>query len=164
MYHCTEPLSRFYYPETRRIIHVFIISIITFQGKQWLTKTNKCLMQKLLPLYNDVSTTCVDLHLVMFQDRIDCLVDSGFCQVTASTKNRFAIDYGTHLWSYPSLLPAKTELTVIGRNYFYSELSSLRRLMGYANYACFKKELKKHESLYARVLTPSGGYRLVEQN
>ena len=36
MYDCKAPLSRFYYPDTRRIINAFIISIIysIFQSKR----------------------------------------------------------------------------------------------------------------------------------
>ena len=125
--------------------------------------TNKCLMQKLLPLYKQTSISCIDLHGVLFRDRVDCLVESGFCGVTDSTHNRWAIDRGTDLESYPALLPDRDSLSTAGREYFFSELSSFRRIMGYANYACYAKGLKRYQSFYARVRTDSG-YRLVEQN
>ena len=134
-----------------------------FQGRQWTKATNKCLMQKLLPFYRRGSVACSGLREVLFQDRIDCLVDSGFCGVTDSTHNRWAIDRGTDLASYPALLPDKAGLSVAGREYFYSELSSFRRLMGYANVASHAKGLKQHKTFYARVRTESG-YRLMEQN
>ena len=134
-----------------------------FQGRQWLKATNQCLMRKLLPLFHQSSISCIDLHNVMFRDRIDCLVDSGFCRVTYSTANRWAIDRGTDVNAYPVQLPDKSDLSTAGREYFYSELTSLRRLMGYANYVCYNKGLKNHATFYARVLTPSG-YKLVEQN
>ena len=134
-----------------------------FQGRQWMKATNRCLMQKLLPLYRKGSIACSDLHEILFQDRIDCLVDSGFCSVTDSTHNRWAIDRGTDLDSYPALLPHKAGLSMAGSEYFYRELSSFRRLMGYANVACHAKGLKQHKTFYARVRTESG-YRLMEQN
>ena len=34
MYDCKAPLSRFYYPDTRRIINAFIIIIIIYYYKQ----------------------------------------------------------------------------------------------------------------------------------
>ena len=142
---------------------ICFICLYPFQGRQWLKSTNQCLMRKLLPLYDQSSISCVDLHNIMFRDRIDCLVDSGFCSVTDSTANRWAIDLGTDVKTYPVQLPDKSDLSIAGREYFYSELTSLRRLMGYANYVCYNKGLKNHPTFYARVLTPSG-YQLVEQN
>jgi len=93
-------------------------------------------MAKLLPLYRQDSVSCVDLHSVMFDSRSDCLVESGLCDVIASKRNSFAVDVGMNLWSYPSVLPDKSGLTLAGRDYFYSELSSLRRLLGHATSAC----------------------------
>lgn len=106
------------------------------QGEQWLKKTNQCLMQKLLPLYNAASVNCVELHPVMFDDRVDCLVNAGFCDVIDDMKNSFAVDRGTNLLSYPALLPDKPGLSMTGRFYFYNELSSFRRDMDYAKDVC----------------------------
>ena len=65
--------------------------------------------------------------------------------VTDSTANRWTIDRGTDGKSFPVELPDKSDLSTAGREYFYSELTSLRHLMGYANYVCFNKGLKNHE-------------------
>ena len=134
-----------------------------FQGRLWLTSYNKCLTTKLLPLYSQSSIDCLQLRHIMFQDRIDCLVDSGFCCVTDDTSNRYAIGIATDLLTYPDLLPDKKGLSTIGRRYFYSQMSSFRRLMGYANYVCFAKGKKKHKTPYTRVRTATG-FRMVEQN
>ena len=54
--------------------------------------------------------------------------------VTDSTANRGTIDRGTDVKSFLVELPDKSDLSTAGREYFYSELTSLRHLMGYANY------------------------------
>ena len=107
-----------------------------FQGRNWLTETNKCLIGKLKSLYLQTSISCIDLHEVMFRDRIDCIIVSGFCTAVRNLRNRWAIDRGTSRWSFPVVLPDKASLTTSGREYFYRELTSLRRLVGYANYVC----------------------------
>ncbi|KAK2175670.1 hypothetical protein NP493_715g01000 [Ridgeia piscesae] len=127
------------------------------QGQEWLDSTQLCLMKSLQPLLNASSIDCHDLHGQLFTARLRCYVNSGFCNVTDATPNRWAIDRSLQDDNFPVTRSLKPGLDLLASNYYHAEVILLQRLSGYAHLHCFKDDVTyKLRKLYDRVRTTLG--------
>ncbi|KAI0220738.1 hypothetical protein LSAT2_027791 [Lamellibrachia satsuma] len=127
------------------------------QGQAWLGRTQTCLMTSLEPLLNASTLHCHDLHSRLFKARLRCYVDSGFCNITDDTPNRWAIDRSLQGDNFPVARSLKPGLDLIASNYYHQEVMLLQRISGYANLLCFKDNVKYHlRKLYGRIKTKLG--------
>ena len=114
-------------------------------------------MKSLEQLLNASELYCHDLHGLLFKARLKCYVESGFCDITDDTPNRFAIDQSLKDNNFPAARSLKSGLDLLASTYYHREVILLQRISGYAHLLCFKENIPfKLRKLYERVKTKLG--------
>ena len=114
-------------------------------------------MKTLEPLLITTELYCHDLHGLLFKARLKCYVESGYCNITDDTPNRYAIDKSLKDNNYPAARSVKSGLDLLASTYYHREVILLQRISGYAHMLCFKQDIPYQlRKLYKRVQTRLG--------
>ena len=70
----------------QRLVVVYCALSVYLQGRAWVNDVRKCLMKKLMPLYNR-GFDCDTIKRTAFATHVDCYLNNGFCKISSTKKN-----------------------------------------------------------------------------
>ena len=84
-----------------------------------MENVQKCLMDRIYPLYQAPRANCLDIERYMMTSTSKCMVQSGFCSL--ERKDEFYIERGFNLKGFPTIFPKDyTTLPLSSKVYIFA--------------------------------------------